>query len=183
MAVFAEWESFYVIVGSAAGALTGLQFVVMTLIARKPPLRREAAGAAFITPTIVHFAAALLLAAVLCAPWPMIIPIAAICGLHRPHRPHRPHGGGYAALVARRMRRQTTYRPDLEDWLCHVLLPLAAYAILAVSALAAPSRTLEALFGVATATLLLLFIGIHNAWDTVSYHVLVNTPDTDAEPT
>src|SRR5207247_3359319 len=27
------WESFYVIVGSSAGALTGLQFVVMTLIA------------------------------------------------------------------------------------------------------------------------------------------------------
>ena len=28
------WESFYVIVGSSAGALTGLQFVVMTLIAQ-----------------------------------------------------------------------------------------------------------------------------------------------------
>src|SRR5215203_6038654 len=152
MAVFAEWESFYVIVGSAAGALIGLQFVVMTLIAEKPPLRPEAAGAAFITPTIVHFAAALLLAAILRAPWPTIIPIAALWGLIG------LSGGGYTGLVARRMRRQTTYQPDLEDWLCHVLLPLAAYAILAVSALAAPFRTLEALFGVATATLLLLFI-------------------------
>jgi len=33
MSEFTEWESFYVIVGSAAGALIGLQFVVMTLVA------------------------------------------------------------------------------------------------------------------------------------------------------
>jgi len=32
MTEFAEWESFYLIVGGAAGALIGLQFVVMTLI-------------------------------------------------------------------------------------------------------------------------------------------------------
>lgn len=32
----------------------------------------------------------------------------------------------------------------------------------------------EALFGVGAAALLLLFIGIHNAWDAVAYHVFVN---------
>ena len=31
----------------------------------------------------------------------------------------------------------------------------------------------EALFGVAAAALLLLFVGIHNAWDAVTYHVFV----------
>jgi hypothetical protein len=31
----------------------------------------------------------------------------------------------------------------------------------------------EGLFGVGTAALLLLFIGIHNAWDAVTYHVFV----------
>jgi len=51
---------------------------------------------------------------------------------------------------------------------------LAAYATLALSALAASSRAHEALFGVGAATLLLLYIGIHNAWDAVSYHVFVN---------
>ena len=39
MPEFNEWESFYVLVGGAAGALIGLQFVVMTLIADRPPLR------------------------------------------------------------------------------------------------------------------------------------------------
>jgi hypothetical protein len=43
-----------------------------------------------------------------------------------------------------------------------------------VAALAAPSRTHEALLGVGTAAVLLLFIGIHNAWDAVSYHVFVS---------
>lgn len=58
MAELAEWESFYLIVGSAAGALIGLQFVVLTLIAERPPLRAADAGAAFMTPTIVHFGSA-----------------------------------------------------------------------------------------------------------------------------
>jgi len=66
--------------------------------------------------------------------------------------------------------------------LFHVLLPLAAYAILALSAVAAPSHTREALFGVGAAALLLLFIGIHNAWDSVVYHVFVNRQDTSTEP-
>ena len=72
MSELAAWDSFYVIVGSAAGALIGLQFVVMTLIAERPRVRAAEAGAAFATPTIVHFSAVLLLAALLRAPWPAI---------------------------------------------------------------------------------------------------------------
>ncbi len=37
MTAFNEWENFYVIVGSAAGALIGLEFVVVTLLADRPP--------------------------------------------------------------------------------------------------------------------------------------------------
>ena len=33
VSALSRWENFYVIVGSSAGALTGLQFVVMALIA------------------------------------------------------------------------------------------------------------------------------------------------------
>jgi len=60
MPELAQWDSFYVIVGSAAGALIGLQFVVMTLIAERPALRAAEGGAAFATPTIVHLGTALL---------------------------------------------------------------------------------------------------------------------------
>ncbi len=62
-----------------------------------------------------------------------------------------------------------------EDTLFHVLLPLAAYGILTISAFTANSNARRALFAVAIAALLLLFIGIHNAWDGVTYHVFVHT--------
>ena len=71
------------------------------------------------------------------------------------------------------MRTQTANRPVIEDWLFHALLPFAACAALAVSAFAAHAHERRALFLVAAASLLLLFIGIHNAWDTVTYHVFV----------
>jgi hypothetical protein len=83
-------------------------------------------------------------------------------------------GAIYTGLVVRRMRVQTTYRPESEDWLFHVVVPLAAYLMLGLSAFAAPSHTHEALFGVGAASLLLLFIGIHNAWDAIAYYVFVN---------
>jgi ABC-type transport system involved in multi-copper enzyme maturation permease subunit len=175
MSELAAWDSFYVIVGSAAGALIGLQFVVMTLVAQRPPLRGAEAGAAFATPTIVHFGTALLLSALLRVPWQSIIFAATLWGLIG------LGGVAYAVIVARRMRAQTVYQPEFEDWLFHALLPLAAYAVLGISAFAAPFHTREALFGVGAAALLLLFTGIHNAWDSVSYHVFANKPDTNTE--
>ena len=77
-------------------------------------------------------------------------------------------------IVARRIRVQAVYQPELEDWLFYVVLPLATQVILVLSTFVAPSHTREALFGVGGATLLLLFIGIHNAWDSIAYHVFVS---------
>ena len=85
-------------------------------------------------------------------------------------------GIAYTAMVVRHMRVQTAYQPVFEDWMFHVALPLAAYATLI------GSEASSALFIVAAATLLLLFVGIHNAWDAVTYHVLANRREPgDAE--
>src|ERR671922_2001099 len=121
MAEFAEWESFYVIVGTAAGALIGLQFVVMTLLADRPQLASPEAGAAFATPTIVHFCSALLLSAVLRAPWHGVWPAAAFWGVVG------VAGLFYTIVIVRRMRRQTVYRPDTEDWIFYAALPTVGY--------------------------------------------------------
>jgi hypothetical protein len=165
MSELTEWNNFYVIVGSAAGALIGLQFVVMTLIAARPALRTPEAGAAFATPSVVHFGVALLLSAVASAPWHSIRPVAVFWGLVG------LCGIIYAVVVTRRLRAQTVYRPVFEDWSFHVLLPFAAYVMLAGSACVARSHARTTLFVVGAATLLLLFVGIHNAWDAVTYHV------------
>jgi hypothetical protein len=168
MTALAGWENFYVIVGSSAGALIGLQFVVLTLIAGRPVARGEAqAGAAFSTPSVVHFGVVLLLSAVISAPWDGIGIVALIWGLVG------LSGIAYSVVVARRMRAQTAYKPVFEDWLFHVLVPLAAYVMLAGSAFAARSSARTSLFIVGAAALLLLFTGIHNAWDTVMHLVFV----------
>jgi hypothetical protein len=167
MSELAKWDNFYVIIGSAAGALIGLQFVVLTLLADRPHEGNAEAGAAFGTPTIIHFSATLFLSAFLQAPWESFTIPAVLFGLLG------IAGVLYTIIVMRRMHHQSAYDPVFEDWFFHFLLPLVAYALLALSAVAAFSHLRGALFGLACACLMLLFDGIHNAWDNVSYHVLV----------
>lgn len=162
---FSQWESFYVIVGSSAGALIGLQFVVVTLIAERPKLRIKEAGAAFITPSVVHFAVVLFLSAVASAPWISTRPVSILWGLVG------VFGIWYAIRVARHMRAQTTYEALFVDTLFYVLLPLVGYLLIGFGAWAGNNHARVALFSVGTATLLLLFVGIRNAWDTATYHV------------
>jgi hypothetical protein len=58
-----------VIVGSSAGALTGLQFVVLTLISESGAVRGTTATmSAFASPNVVHFCAALLISAIASTP-------------------------------------------------------------------------------------------------------------------
>ncbi len=168
MTALAGWENFYVIVGSSAGALIGLQFVVITLIASMPGAQgQQQASAAFATPTIVHFGAVLLLSAMISAPWQRTASAAIFWGLLG------AIGIVYEIIVVHRMRQQKSYKPEFEDWLFHALLPLAAYAILVMSAFSIRAYANAALFAVAASALLLLLIGIHNAWDAVTYYVFV----------
>lgn len=160
--LLSAWQNFYVIIGSSAGALTGLQFVVIALIKET-----EAGGMteirAFGTPTVVHFCAALLIAAIASAPWHRLSSISlglGACGLA---------GLVYGIQVIRHARRQTSYEPDAGDWLWYSGLPLLAYTTLLIAAVEFAKHPQSALFVIAAAALLLLFIGIHNAWDSVTY--------------
>ena len=158
------WGNFYVIVGSSAGALTGLQFVVMTLIAQTDMARgRGESISAFGTPNVVHFCAALLVAAILSVPWSGLraagLAVAA-CGAI---------GEIYSVVVARRARRQQEYQPVFEDWVWHAALPVMAYLVLLVAGLALGHGPGAAMLAIGAAVLLLVFIGIHNAWDTVTF--------------
>ena len=166
MSPLGAWENFYVIVGSSAAVLTGLQFVVIGLVTETR--RRTTTGTvdAFATPTIVHFCVALLVSTVLSAPWPALWGAALVLGAAG------LTGIGYALVVAWRARRQTGYQPVFEDWLWHVALPLVAYVNLLAAAIALGRHATTALFMAAATSVLLLFIGIHNAWDTVTYIAL-----------
>ena len=174
--VLAGWESFYVIVGSSAAALTGLQFVVMALVA---DTMKRASGEqidAFGTPSIVHFCVALLTSAALSAPWRSMRSVTILLGVTG------LAGLLYAAIVIRRARRQKGYTPVFEDWLWHAALPVLAYAALTGGAITALRHEHEALVVMGAATLLLVFIGIHNAWDTVTFIVTTRLQRDDRQP-
>ncbi len=166
MSSLTAWENFYVIVGSSAGALTGLLFVAVTLVAQLQ-MRGSSRGIdAFSTPTVVQFGAVLLISAMLSAPWPSLLPAALLLGL-----------GGlvgvvYTLIVVRRQHRldsYTRYTPVPEDWLWYAVLPLVAYTALLPAALLLLSSPDLALFAIGGVMGLLLFIGIRNAWDIVTW--------------
>jgi hypothetical protein len=175
--LLASWESFYVMVGGAAAVLTGLQFIVIALVADNPDLGSEDSVAAFGTPTVVHFCLCLFLAALLSAPWTSLTPVrwlllgSAVVGLV------------YTLVVIRRARRQTTYRPVGEDWAWHAILPLVTYGVLIGAAVGLPRYAVTALFVVAAVALTLIFIGIHNAWDAVAYMAVQRPPKHHGEGT
>ena len=162
-AMLDAWETFYVILGSSAAALTGLQFVVIAVVADTPGLRSEESVGAFATPTIFHFCQSLVIAAVLSAPWQSMAPVAWLLVANG-------SAGVFYTLVAfRRARRQTNYHPVAEDWLWHTALPLATYGALLVAAFCLRQDPPVALFFIGGVVLSLIIIGIHNAWDAVAY--------------
>ena len=63
------WQNFYVIVGTAAATLTGLMFLVITLIAQIQISSPRSHVTVFTTSNVFHFGAVLLAAGILSAPW------------------------------------------------------------------------------------------------------------------
>jgi hypothetical protein len=167
--VIAGWESFYVIIGSSAAALTGLMFVVITLGAEKRRLTNEAGLRAFASPTIVHFCAVVLIAALLTMPRHTIESLR-LCLF-------AVAAGGLACVVwaVMQTRKVTTYQPVLSDWIWHTVLPSTAYTGILVAAILLPRAAEGALDVVGGAALGLLFIGIRNAWDAAVWIALASS--------
>jgi hypothetical protein len=156
----AGWDNFYVIVGSAAGGLTGLTFVVIALV--RDASRVNPVGLrAFVSPTMVHFGGVLALAAYMSMPHQHIATLSAgllLGGIA---------GVSYGVRTAVLLRRSLTggYTPVREDWVWNVIVPSVSYAGIACLGILIWHRAEQSLFAVAALALLLLFTGIRNAWD------------------
>jgi hypothetical protein len=162
----ADWGNFNVIVGSSAGALTGLMFVVIALSQemRSPGIPRVMRS--FATPTIVHFTAVLSLAAVRSMPGlsrammgATLLTISALLF-------------GYVLWIFRQARKQDTYAPDVEDWIWHFCLPGLAYASILVGGALEWSSPEASHYVIGVSMLVLLIIGIHNAWDSAVWTII-----------
>ncbi|MBV9719979.1 MAG: hypothetical protein JOZ77_11720 [Candidatus Eremiobacteraeota bacterium] len=169
-ALLTPWSSFYVMTGSAAAGLTGLMFVVISLVTGWERGANRDGISTFSTPTVMHFGAALLVSAILVAPWHSLV-IAGVCvalvGLL---------GVIYVVRVTYRARRLRTYTPDFEDWTWYNVLPFLAYGALLGGAIALAIAPAQALFAIACGAIVLIFIGIRNAWDIVTYLAVADSP-------
>src|SRR5260370_41145531 len=113
--------------GRVAGGVRGPQFVVVGLGAEARSTLSPTVGA-FGTPTVVHFCAVLLIAAILSVPWRAVssaglaLSASGLAGIV------------YMLIVIKRAREQQGYAPVLQDWLSHCTPPPLAYVALLVAA-------------------------------------------------
>lgn len=153
------WSNFYVILGSSAGALTGLTFVVIALVSDAHSVRLSGLRA-FITPTVVHFCSVLGIAALLSIPGQTPASLGLCLGASG------LTGVSYSiGTIVQLYRNRPLYVPVAEDWIWNAMLPTLCYLMLLIAGTLAPWHAPIALYATAGVSLLLLFIGIHNAWD------------------
>ncbi len=168
--MFEGWDSYYLLLGGAAGALIGLLFVVVTLTAgieRSSALRGTSV---YMTPVLFHFAVVLAGSGVALAPRQLplvqaaLFGVLALCGF--------AHAVRVMILIP---RRPSGDEPHWSDFWCYGAAPALIYAGLAAAALKVFHRTAHAPDAVALALLLLLLMAIRNAWDLVTW--LAPRPD------
>jgi len=160
------WHEFYFLLGTSAAALTGLMAVVVSINPDTIAERPNSGVRAFVTPTMVFFITAFVVSALLLVPALSMRSLAVLLALT-----------GITGVVYLLWTRGHHYYvhgvdghpPNLdgEDWIFFIGLPYLSYLLLIVAAV---GIWLHAGFGALTlgfTTMLLLVIGIHNAWDLV----------------
>lgn len=167
----ADWANFYVIVGSAAAGLTGLTFVVISLAAER---RINTIGLrTFVTPIVVHFGAVLGLSLYLSIPNQTVTSLSVGCAVAG------AAGLAYVGFIAASMRRVTAlYVPVHEDWIWNIVVPAFAYAASLAMALLCWHQMAQSLYGIAAVSVLLLLVGIHNAWDVAVWNSVQKPSDS-----
>ncbi|HXA36105.1 MAG TPA: hypothetical protein VNW26_07215 [Steroidobacteraceae bacterium] len=170
--LLAEWDNFYVITGSSAGGLTGLTFVVIALSAEAKRVNPSGLRA-YVTPTIVHFGAVLLLSVYLSVPHHSVLSLSVGLGALG------AAGVVYVASVGRSIAHLASdYVPVHEDWIWNAVLPAVAYGTLLAAAFLVWDRPNLSIYGVAAVSVLLMFVGIHNSWDVAVWNTVRKQKDS-----
>jgi hypothetical protein len=159
-----DWQSFYLLLGSAAASLVGLMFVALSIGSRLFTQRNVSALRAFVTPSVMHFVYVLVTAGVVLIPSQTRTSLGILLVV-----------GGlvsftYLLLAIPVMRGSPEI--DRHDWAWYLCVPLLCYLLLVGSGIGLLLRIDEALNGVALASIALLITGIRNSWDLVIYMIL-----------
>lgn len=157
----AQWRDFYVMIGTASGAIVGATFIVATLASG---LEQRATGLrGFITPTAVHLGSVLLVSAILCVPTLTPAAFSVMVGFGG------FAGAVYGIVVAARIRKMEL---DLSDRAFYAILPILAYASMSAISLVAFVDDGLAFEMLALSLVLLLVIGMRNSWDMATFMIM-----------
>lgn len=162
-----DWHDFYLLIGTASATLIGLMFVAASIGASYFTVEREAALKAFLTPTVLHFTAALVTCLVGTAPAHNRVSFGALLAAIG------AVGIAYAIRVWLHMnRRGFTSTIDLADRTWYVFAPILAYLLLGGAGLMEEAHVAGPLVVLAVGLVLLLLVGIRNAWDMTVWVVI-----------
>jgi hypothetical protein len=162
--MFEGWDSFFLLIGGAAGALIGLLFVVASIPTGGERQVRLQAASLYISPTVFHLAIVMVVSGTALAPRlpaPAVSALVGVCALI---------GLIHLACVAHGiLSPKTPAPPHWSDIWCYGVGPLVLYAVLGGAAIAEDLTPRQGAYAIAGASLALLLLAIRNAWDLVTW--------------
>lgn len=164
LALLHDWTGFYTLTGTAAATLIGLQFVAMSLSLTLQRNQPEKVLRMFVTPTLAHFALVMIISCVLIVPLPTILWLSILLAI--------ASLAGLSLLVSQARNLLYAYKHSSLGrgrWLSYFVVPLIAYLLVIVASIYELFTTDAGLFILAGGVLLLLVVGIRNAWDMILY--------------
>lgn len=157
---FTQWHDFYGLIGTASATLVGLMFVAASIGAGIFTREHQVGIRSFLSPTVVHFSTVLVICLLATVPNEARAPLGLLEALVG------AIGFVYSAWVWRRMRRHGIFATiDMADRLWYAMLPIVAYLLVIAAGLSLARQSQPSLEVLALAMVMLLLIGIRNAWD------------------
>ena len=170
-----DWHDFYLLVGTASATLVGLMFVAVSIGTSVFNEDRSPGMTAFITPTVVHFAAVLFTCLLVTIPtqsWRTLGILLGAGGLA---------GSIYCGRLGIAIIIRHRFNVDVIDRLFYALLPLLGYLLALIAAVLLFMQSAASANLIAAAVLTLLFAGIRNAWDMMVW-IVIKTPSASGPP-
>ena len=159
--MFHGWENFFYLIGSAAGALIGIMFIVISLTAGHEPRRVSRGAPVYVTPIVFHFAVVFVVSATAEVPGLTLREVAVLLGVSA------IAGLAYTAATTIRLCRKGWEDPipGWSDKCFYGFLPATIYVALLGATGAVWVAERKSAFVIGAIMLGLLLLGIRNAWD------------------
>jgi hypothetical protein len=167
--LFHTWHDFYVLVGTASATLVGLMFVAASIGSSVFSEKHRAALQAFISPTVVNFAAVLFICIGVMIPsqtWlslGLLLAAGGVAGLI------------YAGRVWVQMFVRRSFQVDMIDRMFYAAVPLLGYLLVLAAGILLLLRMRWSAEVTAAALVVLMYAGIRNAWDMTTW-IMMRTP-------